>query len=81
MSGSQVFAVFAIQSSFNIYLPQCSALGRHSGEGVRPHRGWGRAQNGVTGQLLGALRVGLGGRPCVQGRGGLCRWDGLKAVT
>lgn len=54
---------FAIQPSFNPYLPRSSVLGRHSGEGVRPHRGWGRAQNGVTGQLLGALRVGLGGRP------------------
>lgn len=33
---------FGIQSSLNSYLPRGSALGRHSGEGVRPHRGGGR---------------------------------------
>lgn len=33
---------FGIQSPFNIYLPQGLALGRHSGEGFRPHRGWAR---------------------------------------
>lgn len=33
---------FGIQSAFNIYLAQGSALGKHSGEGVRSHRGWGR---------------------------------------